>query len=549
MTVKLRPGTHYVPVERGVLIAHRQTSFVLRGPAALYQLLDDSLGLLLDGTDAAALTRAAGDPAAAPVFEHIISTLLKQDVLFDVDAGSPLPGAADARRFARTLSYCEAQCSDPYGAFAAVRSARVTVLGSGPGTEPVIRALAEMGIGEVTQDEFRLAGSTLAVLIGEAALPAGAGPLRVVPVLPGPEVAVIGPLSPASGDGRSASIGWSAALARRAGRWVKADPSEAASPPLSAALAGSLAARAVLDHLLGLAAEPDQVATVVSGRLLTTTAVTRPAVLAGTVPAPAGLQGSLAGELLAGTASMTSPFRGPIRRGADDDLVQLPLSLASAQVVDAPAGPLAVLGWGTDRGSAGLDSVLRASRAWIGVHRGDAGPAAAAGLSSDGAELDGRLRVLGAELLTGPSGPPLGWSQLGASRPRALWSLVEDHYRRSVRMHARVLGDGPWTLVSVLGDGEPDVHHWGFSLDSAAFAALGQYAARLQVDPAQAQLLAAEPIGTQVLSWASPQQLAAGLAATAEWAGAAGRSWHRAWTTADEVSGPLPLYAGAVWAC
>lgn len=541
MTVKLRPGTHYVPVERGVLIAHRDTSFVLRGPAtALYQLLDDSLGMLLDGTDAAALTRASGDPAAAPVFEHIIATLLEQDVLFDVPAGASLPDPADAREFVRTLSYCEAHCADPYRAFATVRSARVAVLGDGPGVEPVIRALAGMGIGEVSRDESRLAGSTLAVLVGEAAVPPG--PLPVLPVLPGPEVAVIGPLSAASEDERSSSIGWTAALARRAARWVRADPGEAASAPLSAALAGSLAARAVLDHLLGLTAEPEPVATVVSGRLLTTTSVIRPVTPADPVPVEAAPAGTPAGELLVRTASMTGPLRGPIRRGADDKLVQLPLSLASAQVVDAVEGPVAVLGWGTDRGSAGLDSVLRAGRAWIGAHGGHA---AAAGLSLDAAELDGRLRVLGAGLLTGPAGSPVGWSRLTASRPRALWSLVEDHYGRSVRMSARVLGDGPWTLVSLLVDGEHDVHHWGFSLESAAFAALGQYAAQLQCPPAQARLLAAEPIGTQVLSWASPQQLAAGVAAT----DAVASSWHREWTAADEVSGPLPLYAGTVWAC
>ncbi len=569
MTVKLRPGTHYVAVERGVLIAQRQTSFVLGGPAAaLYQLLDDSLGMLLDGTDAAALTQAAGNPAAAPVFEHIIATLLDKDVLFDVRAGSAAPDPADALRYARTLSYCEAQCSDPYGAFAAVRAARIAVLGSGPAVDAVARALVEIGVGTVDRDGSRPADAGLAVLVSDSTLrPAVTGPLpaHVLPVLAGPEVAVIGPLAAGSVADRMASLDWTAALARRAARWAQADPAEMAAAPLSAALAGSLAARTVLDQLLGLATEPEPAATVVHGRLLRTTTLARPATRSGIEAAPRAPGTSSgtadpadrtgptapAGELLARIASLTSPLCGPIRRGADEDLVQLPLCLASAQVVDVPGAPVAVLGWGTDRGSAGLDAVLRACRAWTSARHapsgaGGAASATAVGLSSDWAELDGRLRVLGAELLAGSAGSAVSWSQLAASRPRALWSLVEEHYGQPVRMRARTLGAGPWTLVSLVDDGDQVVNHWGYSVESAAFGALGQYAAQLQGSTVQARALAAEPIGTQVLSWASPQQLAAGLAATA---GSARRDWQVEWAAADEVSGPLPLHAGLVWAC
>ena len=531
MTVKLRPGTHYVQVERGVLVAQRDTSFVLSGPPALYRLIDDNVGLLLDGTDASALAAAVGDPAAEPVFEHVLTTLLGRDVLFDVAAGSPPPTPADRQRFARTVSYCEAHCIDPYGAFAVVRAARVAVIGGGPAAEPLLRTLESMGVGYAGTEAD---GATLVVLIEDfAAGPAGwdaaGSTAAVLPVVTASDVAVVGPI--AAGAAATSAVSWTAALADRAAQWVAAEPEEAAPWPLGGVLAGSLAARAVLKRLLGLD-QPDSGATVVHGRLLSTTTIPRSASPAAAAPdglpvaghpaagtvagqtATGSAPGSdqHAGELLASAAALTTRFSGPIRRGRDEDLPQLPMCVASAQVLDAPVGTPPVLGWGPDRGAAGLDAVLRASRLRVAIGA-DGGGTAGAGLSRQWAELDGRLRLLGARMAERSAGRPVTWSELTASRPRALWSLLEEFYGRTIDVSAQQPAAGPWTLVTVRGADDHPCRHWGFSLEAAVFAALGESVARLQSAPEQAAALRMESIGTHVLAWTSASRLASGMAA------------------------------------
>ena len=574
MTVKLRPGTHYVQVERGVLVAQRDTSFVLSGPPALYRLIDDNVGLLLDGTDAPALAAAVGDPTAVPVFEHVLTMLLGRDVLFDVAAGSPPPTPADRQRFARTVSYCEAHCVDPYGAFAAVRAARVAVLGGGPAAEPLLRALESMGVGYAGTE---VDDATLVVSIedftgGPTGWHAAGSTAAVLPVVTAPDVAVVGPI--AAGAAAAGAVSWTAALADRAAQWVAAEPAEAAPWPLSGVLAGSLAARAVLDRLVGLE-QPDSGATVVHGRLLSTTAVSRPAAPVAAapdgVPTPDGVpvaeqpatgaapgSDQHAAELLASTAALTTRFSGPIRRGRDEELPQLPMSVASAQVLDAPAGTPPVLGWGPDRGAAGLDAVLRASRLRVALGA-DGGGTAGAGLSRRCAELDGRLRLLGARLAEQSTGRPVTWSELTASRPRALWSLLEEFYGRALDVSAQQLAAGPWTLVTIRGVDDLACRHWGFSLEAAAFAALGESVARLQSPPEQAAALRMEGIGTHVLAWTPASRLAAGMAACelattepetaglgAQIAGLGG-NWQHSWQPADRVIGALPVHAGLTW--
>jgi len=523
MSIKLRPGTHYTRVDQGVAFAQRNTSFVLKGPASLYDLIDVNLDQLLTGTDAAGMADTVGNPAAAPLFERIIDALRERDVLLDTEVLDAPPPVDEMQRFGATLAYCESMCRDPYRSFAALRAARVTVTGTGPAIAPLIRSLTDMGVGST----LRQGPSDLTVRIQDVDEPAAIpqGPGRVVTVVTTATVAVVGPVTPSPDT-------WTPALARRAAHWASLDPTLAAPQPLSAVLAGALAARAVLDHLLGIAGPA--MASIVHGRLLETTqiAAARPEL-------PAVIQISPvdpAGAVLAHTAPMTARFSGPLCRGSDEDLPQLPLSLATARAVE---GGDRLVGWGTDRGAAGLDVLLRATRARTGSAPGavPSGAVAAAGMTAGRADLDGLLRMIGAGLLVTP-GEQIGWEQVPASRPRALWSVLEDHFGARVRLTAHAWRGGPWVLVTARDGGGIRSMQWGFSLASAVFCALGEVLMQIQ------QLGAcADPMGTHVLAWAPEAAIAEGLAAGRS----TGRSWQSANAAPDEVLGDLPIRTGWTW--
>jgi hypothetical protein len=560
MTVKLRPGTHYARAAQGLAIAHRNTSFVLRGPAALYDLIDANVDQLMTGTDAAAMALTVGDPAAAPVFEQIIDALRERDVVIDLDLLGAPPAEDEAQRFAATVAYCESMCPDPYRSFAALRAARVAVSGGGPTVAPLLRSLRDAGVPVVPAGDRP--DLTVVVVDGEGA---GSGSLddlddlddlgnlgtagtvgsgqpgepgEVLTVISGPSSAVVGPVTRAVDE-------WTPALARRVARWVALDQMLAAPRPLSAVLAGSLAVRAVLDHLLGITGPAT--ATVVHGRLLETSEVPVPATAV--TPDAAGEANPAAivsispdqpaGAVLALTTSMTARFSGPVRRGTDDDLPQLPLSLATAEGVEG-GGP--VVGWGADRGAAGLDAVLRATRRWTAgspPRRPWTPPSpavAVAGLTGERAELDGLLRLLGSELSAAP-GRQLSWDGVPASRPRALWSVLEEYFDRRVRLTAHA-GPAPWVLVTARDDAGRTGTQWGFSVAAAAFCALGELLLQSQLPGADP-----DPVGTHALAWAPEHSVVAGLSAGR----AAGWTWRTAWSGSDEVVGELPVRTGWIW--
>jgi hypothetical protein len=125
MRVKLRPDAHCAPVPQGIHWSRGDRSFVLSGPPALFTVVDDQFGALLDGTSVDEMVAATGDERSRPVLEHIVRALLAQDVLIDLDAvAGPLPDRRSAEEHAALLCYLEANCAEPYRAFAAVRAAR-----------------------------------------------------------------------------------------------------------------------------------------------------------------------------------------------------------------------------------------------------------------------------------------------------------------------------------------------------------------------------------------------------------------------------------------
>lgn len=392
MRVKLRPDAHCAPVPRGVYWLRGDRSFVLSGPPALYTLLDDQLDALLRGTSVDEMVAAAGDEAARPVFDHVVRALVAQDVLIDLDAvAGPLPDPRTADDHLELLAYLEANCAEPYRAFAAVRSARVAVAGGGPAAESVRRGLAANGTGAVTDlavpGRPGDAGPALAVLIDDCedpldlhaaaeSLPAGT---PVLPVAAEADFALVGPVCTDLRELRSFQ-----AVRARAADWQRTEGEAGAARPLSAVLSGSLAAQAVLTRLAETG-DGARTALVVHGHAVQTRAVPVPDAVAGpawrwvdageaaalsapveaaaaesgpATDAASGPPGSGPADPPAATpgsrtdagtdaelqevhrlaAGLTTRWTGVARWGRDLDLPQLPVSLVTAETVARP-GP------------------------------------------------------------------------------------------------------------------------------------------------------------------------------------------------------------------
>ncbi|HWB35521.1 MAG TPA: hypothetical protein VHA75_05790, partial [Rugosimonospora sp.] len=258
MRVKLRAGTHFAPLPQGVYVAGATgPAFVLTGPPVLYQVLDSQVGLLCAGTDTDALVAALGGEAARPVLDRVLRTLVDRDILLDLDGlGTPPPDGATADRYAEVLSYLEAHCAEPYKVFAQVQAATVAVLGGGPAAGVLERTLRRYGIGRVVvlpTGQPVPVRPDVVVLLDDPDSPLDAlaysrsRPDDAVTVVTAREaVALVG-----AGLVGPAGMAGFLALAGRAEGWAVVEPDLAAPRPLSAVLAGSLAAHAVLRHLIG----------------------------------------------------------------------------------------------------------------------------------------------------------------------------------------------------------------------------------------------------------------------------------------------------------
>lgn len=592
--VKLRPDAHYAPAGNGVYWSRPGgRSFVLTGPATLYPLIDSRLELLTVGTSVDALVASVGDEAARPVYTHIIRTLLAQDMLFDLEAAGPAPDDATTARYGDVLGYLESRSDHPYAAFARVRAARVDVVGAGPAAASLIRGLAGYGIADAGIRGTSGRPPALTVLVDDAderlnleaaaaSLPAGTA---VLPVLAADGLAMVG----AAVRDQAGLERFAGAVARVAG-WLRADRVAPAPRPLSAVLAGSLAARAVLDELAGLAGPAS--ATVVYGGVLECQRVPLPVpqdgpqwrdLLPGVADLPADVCDLPPGvsdlpadplqereddpdQAREQLAWLTARWTGLARWGDDLDLPQLPVTLATVLDVGAlpvpaswlpaagtgpvPAAPHpgAVLGWGGDRKAAGLDAALSALR---GVASrclpAEPGWVAAAGLTDRQFLVDGLLRLLAAEWLDRDPVRELALDEAGSWLGRSLWNLLGDYFAVPVRLWLREVPGLSWPLVTATGeDGTALAHQWGPSVVTAVYAALAATAASCQ--------LAEDPSATarldRVGSWAVPGASAARLGQCHDelLALAAGndRKVTRRLLVSDPVAGPLPVYAGLV---
>ncbi|MGA5702750.1 hypothetical protein [Peterkaempfera bronchialis] len=575
MRVKLRPDAHYAPVPQGVHWARAGRSFVLAGPPGLYPLLDSRLGLLAAGTSLDDLVRDLGDEAARPVLRHILDRLLREGVLLDLDAlTAPPPDPATAARHAEVLAFLEARSDDPYRVFARLRGATVAVVGGGPAARLVERTLRSYGVEDIRRSERptpRAADCDLAVLVDDADAP-GEPPrpeeyagVPLIPVHAGRDFALVGPVG--------ALPAHPAPLLRRVRAWIDATPDGPAPRPLSAVLAGSLAASAALALLTGIGDPAPGPTLVHGGQLRTRQLPAAPGTPAPTwercaaplalldqhaAPAEPTEQAELsAAATLEALAALTQPWSGLVARGDDATLIQMPVSLATARPLGSrPPQPTA--GWGHNRAEAVLDALLAAVRVlaaqdcppqWRPPGAAGGPPvAAAAGSTAPRWLLDGALRCLDAELTNRPALRRLDWQGLTDAGQRSLWSVTEDYFRRSIHAEVRALPGLGWALAAVEDTtGTLRARAWGPDPDTALYAALGAGAAAAQADPALRERLGDGGPGTALIETLPDAAVRAGLQEVEKVLAEQGRRLHAARRTADPVLGELPVVSGLVW--
>jgi hypothetical protein len=562
--VKLRPGTHIAPVPQGVYLSRAGQSFVLRGPAALYPLLDGQLGRLTTGTTVDELVAAVGAEAARPVFDHVVSVLLDRGMLFDVDSGGQQPPPEEARRYADVLAYLEAQHADPYLAFARLRAATVLLLEQVPAPESLVRSLAACGLRTVRSPDV---ASTLTVVV-TGYPPATAWPdvvppqSPVLPVFLLPAGALVGPVC-----ARPAQYAAVTRAAERMVAWQRAEPALAAPASTGMVLAGSLASRVAFEYLVA-ADPPDRLATVVYGRLLESRRVALPALPAddGIVPpltadgwtevdpdavlAEAEPTPPTAAEAHDRTGALTSQWTGLAGWHRDLDLPQLPMATATLDSrVAGPAGRVA--GWGDNRAGAGVDAVLAFLRARCDATAPDApGPAAAvsaAGLTPGRFLVDGLLRLAAPEVLAAVVPDKVDWADLPHRQVSALWSLLRDYFEIPAEVWLRTVPDLSWPLASVVADGAVLATQWGPGPASATQAALSAAVARVQLGAGFPALPQDEPAGTWALAAVGPAAVGRCHRELRSWLSARTRTVSAVRLVADPVAGELPFPCGRVW--
>ncbi|HEY1484702.1 MAG TPA: hypothetical protein VGF84_01285 [Micromonosporaceae bacterium] len=564
--VKLRPDTHYAPVDQGVYWSRPGgRSFVLSGPPALFGLIDTQHHLLARGTSVDELVGVIGSDAARPVLDHIVRTLLAEDMLLDMDAGGTRPDPADADTYADVLAYLEAQCRRPYRAFATIRAAHVHVVGAGPAAENLVRGLAGSAVGAVTRGDAGT-DADLTVLIDDVEHPieceGAAG--RVLLVTTGSEVANVGVVV----DGPEQLRAMRGAV-ERFDAWARREDVGAAPRPLSAVYAGALAARTVIDALAGLDAAGN--AAVVYGSALecrrlplrlgedeawTETVVDADEVLDRTGEHVTGAAEELSEDRAdvvdeAGTnliheraSTLTARWIGAARWGEDLDLPQLPVALATVSPIGDP--DTAFLGWGQNRAEAGVDALLAMLRA--GAVGADDPTGAAAGAGTDSARFlcDGLLRLAGTELIAAPVAP-IDVAEVGTWIIRSLYGIITEYFDRPLRLWVRQLPGLRWFLVTATAaDGTVLAHEWGPSRQAATYAALTAVTVRCQLAEAATGPAIPDGIGTWAVRPATDAQVRQCLRELLDVHAATGHKVTAHLAGCDPVTGERPLHAGTV---
>jgi hypothetical protein len=241
-----------------------------------------------------------------------------------------------------------------------------------------------------------------------------------------------------------------------------------------------------------------------------------------------------------------------MRRGRDLDLAQMPLSLATVDLLPADQTGSANpgeqgAGWGADRAQAGLNAVLAGVRHWAGRRTGTPGEPAA-GYSHRRWLLDGVLRCLAPELVAGEPATELGWAQLTRPGHRTLWSLCAEYFDRIVTLRRYVLpGTGLVLAEAVDATGEIRVAEWGYGPDAAIQHALGAAVAHAQAPAEVRAALAAPSSGTRFLELAAPHQLDPVVDQVRMLLRERGQRIGADRIGTDPVIGPLPVHCGRVW--
>ncbi|MFF1406358.1 hypothetical protein [Streptomyces sp. NPDC058294] len=517
--MRLRPAVHYAPLDNGVYFSGARTRFAWQGSPALFRIADVCVPLLEDGADEEELVAVLG-PRSRPVVRSLVASLDEHGLLLHLDRlTGPEPNADERAAHAGILAYLEARSDDPYADFARLRSARVLLCGACDAVLPAARGLHRAGVrrlhlavpdvadriarrtaqrlGAELHDITRYVGpaadcdALLYVvdaadgdlgaeerLLAEAraALPVGR---PLVPVLLGGAVAQIGPVSH-----RPEPL----ALRRRALDWAGARGQVPLVRPAGDALAGALAAELLL-HTLTVPG-PGPRALVVHSPELTATPVPEAAPAVCTTTPPVDLAVALstaAAELLTDPTAraalvepLVQPFTGPLVSETPYDLPQLPLSLAQAQLVDAPAGP-PVVAWGDDQASANLHAIMEALLA-TGPGASGAGVTGAAGLDELRGMLDGALRLLVPYVRPVATLEPAALTQ----RANSLWRTLTDYELVRCEVVTQSVPGVDWVLARVneLRDGvEPRelAAAWGPDAGQAVTDALAGALAAVQV--------------------------------------------------------------------
>lgn len=598
MRMRLRPALHYAPVRDGVYFGAEGTSFVVRGPAALFKVTDLCVPLLEDGASEDSLVAALGNEAARPVVAKLLDTWRRNGLLLDLDALSvPEPDAATRERHRDVLADLEMLHEDPYAAFERLRAATVLVSGPAAFVLPAARGLARTGVGRLLlavpeadaaaiADTAERLGAVTLPLCREAdavVLPPGAGAdaaegLGARTPVPGAEDA--GPRADiaivcAPGELLGAELARHAALlppgspivpVRQDARFHLVGPQTggAAGYPeapqaggagdRTAAVAARIAGWVKTPDTQRLGAAADALAGALAGqlayRVLTGTAgtpgetayVVHGAELNATrvdlAPVPPAAPAADLDAAVAHVQAVAAKWTGPFELVTPENLPQLPLGIAEAEHRDGRRGSVAA--WGGNQRSSSVSVALAALRAQADTTTAD-GAVAAAGTSEERWLLDGTLRLLAAH--AEPAGAAPAFEDLDKAA-QVLWRTLEDHEFLDVELSLlRVPGvDWPLALVRDRATGQDVASAWGPGPDHAAVAALSTALARVQTRRLRGRELVAAGSDTTALLHATDAEVAVLAAQTRP------RLVPHGDRATDPLLGVTPLWYGPVTA-
>lgn len=574
MRMRARPYLHYAPVPGGVYLSGAGTQFAMRGPEALFKVVDVCVPLLEDGATEDDLVAALGSERARPVVRKLTDGLRGHGMLLDLEALTvPEPPREVRERHPEALAWLESVSDDPYARFERFRDARILLCGPSRVVLPAARGLARAGnrrlvlavsdpdaaapTGQRLGAEVlppspgvlvRAAGEAAAVLYhregdGEARedrlpdwLPAG---VPVVAVRTGGPLVLAGPVV----RGRTARRVWSA-LDVRARRWAAAEDAAPAARPTADALAGALAGQALFEALTE-GATPGEAhvlhgAEVAAERVLVPSPAEprRPvrALADAASAAPPDLE-----EAVRSVTAVTARWTGLFALLPGEDLPQMPLALREAEYRTGRAGRVAA--WGRDQRNATVATTLEALRGL-----GAEGPGVpAAGPTEERWLLDGALRLLAAGARP-PAAPGPVEPEADPETVRIRRSLAE-YGVESVGVRLLHVPGLDWRLCRVeTAGGEPPVLAWGRDGAEAAHAALCTALARAQVRHLRGTGAgpAVMDVHTDAVAFADGPAVALLREQVTALAAAAGVRYRGRCHRADPVLGELPLWYGPV---